>query len=247
MTRRARGMTLLEVLVASALLAVFFVGIFGIVWGTIRTRQEIEKKAIPWAVGPAVLDRIVQDLQLVLNTPFNEDEDVFKGSSEDRDDPELDFVAAVPSRSSVEVEGAKVRAQVNEIGYRLHRSSLDSSLFALYRREDFGVDGDPTEGGRFFKLCDRVRSFRVEFFEEDPGDPNGDDAEGLESWDARKEKKLPWALRITLVLAPNPDLLDPEEDARPQDETFVAYVPMRSRLDVQPTQGKPGQPGQPGR
>jgi type II secretory pathway component PulJ len=240
-------MTLLEVLVASALLAVFFVGIFGYLWSTIETRQEIERKAIPWAVGPAVLARMVEDLAHVLNTPFNEDEDVFKGSSEDKDDPILDFVAAVPSRSSTEVEGEQVRAQVNEIGYRMRRSSIDSSLFALYRREDFGVDGDPSEGGRYFKLCDRVRSFKIDYFDEDPGDPNGDGAEGLESWDSRKEKKMPWALRITLVLAPNEDLVRDDEDTRPQDQTFTAYVPMRARLDAQPAQPKTGNPGQPGR
>ena len=57
-TRRAAGLTLLEVLVASALLAVFFVSVYSLVEAMIATRNAIEEQATPFAVGPTVMERI---------------------------------------------------------------------------------------------------------------------------------------------------------------------------------------------
>ena len=90
-------MTLLEVLVASAMLAVFFVTVFTIVFGVIRTKSEIENKAIPWSTGPAVMQRIVEDLLYAQTETIEADKDAFKGSGERPDDIQLDFVTAVPS------------------------------------------------------------------------------------------------------------------------------------------------------
>lgn len=238
-------MTLLEVLVASALLAVFFVGVFSIVFGVIRTRREIEDKAIPWATGPAVMQRVVEDLLYTQTETIDGDKDAFKGSGERPEDIQLDFVTAVPSRDQVEIGDVKVRAELNEVGYRLRRSESDRDLYALYRREDFSVDSDPSEGGRYFKLCDRVREFKIDYYEQDPGDPAGDGADGVPTWDARKEGKMPWGCRVTLVLAADPEI-EAQDDSGvpPQDHVFQTYVPFRTRYDKTDA-AKPGgqQPG----
>ena len=239
-------MTLLEVLVASALLGVFFVGVFSIVWSTIRTRQEIEVKAIPWSVGPAVMGRIVEDLQWVQVESIDDAQDCFKGEGERTEDTRLDFLTALPSRDVVKIEDAEIRAQVNEVGYRLRDSENERGQFALFRREDFGVDDKPTEGGRYYKLCDRVTEFRIDYFPEDPGDPAGDDAEGLREWDYKKEGKLPWGVRVTLVLAANPEaeFTDAEDEGTPPDHVFTVVIPFRTRYDRAEAQaagsGNPG-------
>lgn len=232
-------MTLLEVLIASALLAVFFVGVFAIVWSTIRTRQAIEDKAVPFATGPVVMQRVVEDLEMFQTEAFDTTKDVFKASASRPEDVRFDFVTAVPSRDRVEVKDEWVRAGVNETGYRLRRSESDSDLYALYRREDLGVDSEPTEGGKYYKLCDRVRTFAIDWYEEDPGEPGSEDAEGVPDWDARKEGKLPWGCRVTLVLAGNPELTDDGDTGRARDYVFQTYVPFRTRFE-KPDGAQPG-------
>lgn len=229
-TPRARGMTLLEVLVASAMLAVFFIGIFGVVFSTLRRRETIEERAIPYATGPVVLQRVVEDLQFFQTESYEASKDSFKASAEREEDLRVDFVTAVPSRDRVKVNDEWVRAAVNETGYRLRRSEEESDLYALYRREDLGVDGDPGEGGKYYKLCDRVRKFTIEFFDEDPGEPGSDAAAGEPDWDVKKDSKLPWGCRVTLILAGNPDV-ETDDDRPPPDHVFQAYVPFRSRFD----------------
>lgn len=244
--RGAGGMTLLEVLFASALLGVIFVNVFAIVWSTIVTRQEIEAKAIPWSVGPAVMQRIVEDLQWVQVESIDDAKDCFRGTGDRSEETRLDFLTALPSRDKVKVGDDEVRAQVNEVGYRLRDSEGESGQYALFRREDFGVDDEPAEGGRYYKLCDRVKEFRIDYFAEDPGDPSGDDAEGLREWDYTKEGKLPWGVRITLVIAPNleSEISDDDEDRPPEDYVFAAVVPFRTRYDR--SESKPAGPGNPG-
>lgn len=233
-TRRRRsvrnGMTMIEVLAASALMALTFSIIFVVIWQTIAIRDTIESSAAPYSIAPTVLRRVVDDLT---NAQIDalKDNDSFRGESEDTgggDNARLDFVTAVPSRATVEIRDMWVRAQLNETGYRLRRSDAGAGLYALYRREDLGVDDEPLEGGRYYKVCDRVKAFTVDYYEKDPGDPNTDDARGVTDWDAKKEGKLPWGARIALTLEG-----PPADDGEPgPDLVFQAFVAFRARHDL---------------
>lgn len=228
---RRRGMTLLEVLAAAALLGLFFIGVYGLVFATIDKRQMIEDKALPWAVGPAVIRQIEDDLRAFVQAPFDPVKDVFIASAPRESETRLDLVVAAASREKVKVKDELVRAGANETGYRLRRSEEDRSLYSLYRREDFGVDSEPNEGGRYFKLCDRVKAFTIAWFPEDPGEPGSDAAEGLPDWDQRKEQKMPWGCRVTLVLAGIQTAEEAADDRPAQDHVFVTYIPFRTRFD----------------
>ena len=233
-TRASSGLTLLELLVASALLAVFFASVYGLVEGTLEVRKAIEEKATPYAVGPVVMDRIVEDLRGALVEPYK-DLDVFHAENEtvaSETSTKLDFVTVVPSRSRVKVQREFVKARVNEVGFRLRRSETAQGLGALYRREDLGVDEEPLAGGKYYKLCDRVKTFRIDWFAEDPGDPTTDEGKGEEEWDAKKEKKLPYACRITLTLVGETDV---DERGRPLEDapeyTFSTFAVFAARHD----------------
>ena len=232
--RRAAGLTLLEVLVATALLTVFFASVYTLVASNVKTRNKIEDDAVPFAVGPVVMDRIVEDLRAAIVEPYK-DLDVFHAeldSVHGEAATKLDFVAAVSSRARAKVGRERVKAGINEIGYMLRNSETATGLGALYRREDLGVDEDPLHGGLYYKLADRVREFRIDWFAEDAGDPETDDAKGEEEWDAKKEKKLPFACRITLKLMGDTAL---DESGRPFEDapeyTFVTYHVFASRAD----------------
>jgi len=233
--KTSSGLTVLEVLLASTLLLMFLTSVFGIVWSLADRRNAIEFQTAPYGIGPPVLDMICQDLQHALLEPF-EDLDAFEAVSDSMggaDTTQIDFVVAVPSRSKVEIEGEWVRSAVCEVGYRMRRSETADGLFALYRREDFGVDDKPLEGGKYYKLCDRVEEFRIDFFEEDPGRPDSDEAEGESEWDAEKQKGLPFGCRVILVIMPPvevDDRGDPIRDVEPLE--FVRYVNFSQRFDV---------------
>jgi len=233
-------MTLLEILAASAMLAVFFVGVYGVVWNTITLRRAIEERALPFSVGPVVMQQIVRDLESAEYESMDPAKECFKASGDREEDVRVDFVAAVPSRDRFEVHDEWVRSPVNEVGYRLRRSEDRPGLYALYRREDMGVDDEPTEGGKYYKVCDGVRLLRLDWFAEDPGEPGSDDADGKPEWDAKKEGKLPWACRVTLVLV-GPG--EPDDDLPPPEWTFQQYVAFRSRFDKPESAPANPQPG----
>jgi len=232
--RRARGLTLLEVLVATALLGVFFASVYSLVAGTLTIRDAIEESATPFAVGPAVLDLVIEDLRGATIEPYK-DLNAFHAEPETMNGEtctKLDFVTTVPSRKRVKVQDDEVKARVNEVGYRLRRSETVQGLYALYRREDLGVDEDPLAGGKFYKVADNVKVFRIDWFADDPGDPTTDDAKGEEEWDAKKEKKLPWGCRVTLTLIGE---VKADDQGRPLEEppeyTFVDFIVFASRHD----------------
>jgi prepilin-type N-terminal cleavage/methylation domain-containing protein len=234
MRRRDRGLTLLEILVATALLAILFASVYSIVSSTVTLRNQIEEGATPFAVGPAVMDLVVEDLRAATIEPYK-DLDAFHAESETHDGEtctKLDFVSCIPSRKRVRVQDEEVKARLNEVGYRMKRSETKRGLYALYRREDLGVDDDPLEGGKYYKLADSVKVFRVDWFPEDPGDPTTDDAKGEEEWDAKKEKRLPWGCRVTLRLMGDVPTDDQgNELGEPPEYAFVTFVVFASRHD----------------
>ena len=244
MSRRGtRGLTLLEVLVASALLAVFFASVYGLVSATLETRTAIEESALPYAVGPVVIEMVTRDLETALVEPYK-DLDAFHAEAESVNGEattKVDFVTTVRSRTRVKVGDDLVKASINEVGYRCRRSEVAQGLMALYRREDLGVDEEPLAGGRYYKLADRVKSFRIDWFKDGKGDPTTDDAKGEEEWDAKKEKKLPWGCRVTLVLVGDVAL---DERGRPLEDAieyaFITYVTFASRFDKADQTAQPG-------
>jgi len=240
---RSAGFTLLELTVAMAISSIFFLSVFTLIWSTIETRQAIEASALPFATAPAVLNRLTEDLRHATTEPYK-DGDTFKAELENvggEDSTKLHLVSAIASRTKTEVDQKLVRAAINEIGWQCRRSETRSGLLTLYRREDFGVDDKPFEGGKFYKVVDGVRSFRLDWFDADPGDPDGDAAEGEEDWDASKDDGLPWGCRITLVLVPPQevdDLGDPVGEPA-EDLEFILYFAFPTR-DNRPDQA-PGQ------
>jgi prepilin-type N-terminal cleavage/methylation domain-containing protein len=241
-TRRQRGLTLLEVLVASAILAVFFASVYSLVASALNQRAQIEEEATPYAVGPAVMELMVNDFRNALLEPYK-DFDAFHAESETFNSEtctKVDFVTAVPSRARVKVMRDYVKARINEVGYRLRRSETAQGLQALYRREDLGVDEEPLAGGLYYKLADRVKVFRIDWFPDDPGDPTTDDAKGEDAWDAKKEKRLPFACRITLTLMGDSTTDDRGRLLNDAPEyTFVSYVLFASRHDKADAQKQP--------
>jgi hypothetical protein len=155
--------------------------------------------------GPAILQQIENDLRAL--TVFDRDvrhvlrveNRVIGGFEADS----LDFVATTDGLMPHRERGDDVyrRADTNEVGYHLRANPDSDDFLELYRREDFGIDDEPFQGGQFAFLHDRVKGFEIRVFDEDgveaePEDAWGNEGDEFAGVPARLE------IELTLELAP---------------------------------------------
>ncbi|NOT31581.1 MAG: prepilin-type N-terminal cleavage/methylation domain-containing protein [Planctomycetes bacterium] len=202
------GFTLIEVLLALTIMAWIMLQITMILQTARTSRDAIHNIQEQQLAGPAILQRIESDLRAL--TIFDRDaryalrlqNRVLAGFEADA----LDFVCStdglLPHRERAGEDFR--RADVNEVGFHLRPNPDSDDFLELYRREDFGVDDKPFEGGRFAFLHDRVKGFEVRVYVED-----GVDAEPEESWggDGDEFSGLPARLEIELTLELAPRLV----------------------------------------
>lgn len=205
MTRARAGFTLIEVIVTILIMAGIMVSISQILTAVRNTRDRIHNMQEAHLAGPAILDRIENDLR-ALDTYDREPGVSLRVTNRviaGLDADSLDFVATTDSAVIERQASAQrfVRADRNEVGYRLRANPLHDDFLELWRREDFGIDDEPFDGGNYSFLCERVKGFNIEVFEED-----GPEAEPLESWGTKEDEHtgLPERLEIeiTVELAP---------------------------------------------
>lgn len=204
--RRPRaGFTLVEVMLALLIVGFMMVAVTQILSAARQTRDVIHNIQERQLAGPAILARVDADLRAL--TTFDRDSRyalrVRNRVVDGFDADSLDFVTTVNSLLPF-AESANVdfrRADVNEVGYRLRPNPNSDDFLEIYRREGFGVDEDPFEGGRYALLHDRIKGFNVFVYAED-----GPEAEPEESWGTADDQFVGLPARIemelTIELAP---------------------------------------------
>lgn len=223
-TRARGGFTLVEVLLVVVIMSMIMVSIAQILTAARNARDTIHNAQETQLAGPAVLDLLERDLRGISTfartkaAHLRVKNRVMLGLDGDS----VDFVTASDSLTLREVEDRWVRADVNEVGYRL-RPNPDSAdqFLEIWRRESFGIDDDPFEGGTFELLCDRVKSFDVQCFAED-----GPDGEAVDEWgDDRKPENvgLPARIEITLVLELAPRLVNEQMTFLSNERRTLTY------------------------
>ncbi len=202
------GFTLIEVLLALTIMAWIMLQITMILQTARTSRDQIHNIQEQQLAGPAILQRITDDLRAL--TIFDRDarwalrvqNRVLAGYEADA----IDFVCTtdgvLPHRERANEDYR--RADVNEVGFHLRPNPASDDFLELYRREDFGVDAEPFDGGRYAFLHDRVKGFEVRVYAED-----GVDAEPEESWggDGDEFSGLPARIEIELTLELAPRLV----------------------------------------
>lgn len=99
----------------------------------------------------------------------------------------LDFVTTTDSLLVlVDDDDEPLRADINEVGYVLRPNPENEEFLEIYRREDFGVDDMPMEGGEYTFLSDQVKGFNIEVFPVD-----GPDGEPEDEWNAESVAPAP--------------------------------------------------------
>jgi prepilin-type N-terminal cleavage/methylation domain-containing protein len=223
-TSRARaGFTLVEVLLTLLIMGGIMVAITQILSAARTSRDTIHNIQETQLAGPAILDMVERDVRSLCTYGRTRASHlrVKNRVTVGLDGDSLDFVASTKSRVLAEVRERWVRSTISEVGYRLRISPEDDQFLEIWRREQYGVDEEPFEGGQYQFLHDRVKSFDVQVFEED-----GPDAEPVEDWgtEAAEERiGLPARIEVTLTLELAPRLVNEQVSFLPTDRRTLTY------------------------
>ena len=197
---KTRGMTLIEVALAVAILAIMT----SLTWGTIA--RSFDAYEAVTAIDAryhnvrAAMDRMVRDISMAfLATPnqgVTDEDDQWKTIFKGKDGSpfyKLDFTSF---SHQILRQDAKESDQC-EIGYFGENDPDEPNKMNLMRREDPRLDGEPEEGGRAYILAEDVKELKFRFFDHQ-------DDDWTDEWDTEDKEfagRLPSIVEITMVIA----------------------------------------------
>lgn len=195
----ARGFTLLELLVAIAVLAMVSTLIYGAFAGMKNSREGLIRVGDRYHEGRVAMQRIVRDLQsayLSLQLPIDQSIAVqttafvgSRGTPADR----VDFNAFSYQRLDRDAH----ESDQAEISYFGSQNPDQPEILDLARRVDPHLDLEPAKGGKVELLATNIDLFDLEYLDPMTG-------QWVETWDSTSAigqlNRLPLQVRIVLVL-----------------------------------------------
>jgi general secretion pathway protein J len=159
MRRTARGMTLIEVMVAVAIMAMLGAMTYGIVFTTVRTQDEAMRMQDRFQSGRVALERIRRELTMAF-VSLHQSEDKRTQTLFVGERARLVFNSGAHEPAT---RGVRQSDQM-EVEYRLHRPRGQKHE-ALVRRVKYHLDDRPERGGREEILVEGVRALRFSYFD----------------------------------------------------------------------------------
>lgn len=199
---RRRGFTLLEVMVAVAIIAMLGVLIYGAFMGMTRSRQNMVNVADRYQQGRLAIDRMSRELGgafISAHEPIsqlqNARQTAFVGHDQSSSD-RVDFTAF----ANVRLASDSHESDQAEISYFAARDP-DSGNLDLVRRISRYIDEDPGRGGTVQVLAENIHSFELKYMDPLTG-------EWVQTWDSSQPAaqlgRLPSQVWIILMLAGGP-------------------------------------------
>ncbi len=230
--RTETGFTLMEVILAITIVSLIMLTIYGTLYAMIDAKQQIEKEGIKAKSGPPIMKLIEQDVSSVwcMNIHNN---DVFIGEDNTVNGEAADSIHMITATDStiVEMSGEEaVRSDLCEVSYRIRANPSNPDYLELYRRQDFHVDDEISEGGRYELLYEHVKSFEVKYYKD-----LVEDADEYDEWDAKERNRLPAAIEVILTLEIDPRIVGYSLDDMSRDTlefNRVIFLPAGSELTM---------------
>ena len=196
---RARGLTLLEVLVSIGILALISTLIYGAFDGMARSRAGLTKLDDRYQQGRSALARMSRELEsafLSMHQPAQQAQQIritaFIGKNQGTND-RVDFTSFSHRRLGRDLH----ESDQNELSYFIARDPDRSDKYDLVRREQKEIDLDPTKGGVVNVICEDVAEFDLSYLDAVTG-------EWTETWDSTQAagqfQRLPMQVKIRMVL-----------------------------------------------
>jgi general secretion pathway protein J len=209
-----RGFTLIEVMIAAAILAAMGAMVFGSFQRAYKQKDEVQ--AADERIGQArtALDRIAADLSVAFLSEhydrkrFSQRPTLFKGEDRGRAD-ELLFT----SLSGERFEADQKTGDQHAVRYFVDRDRDNGARFeSLYRRTHPLIDEELERKGYKEVLCENVRSFELQYWDSVKH-------EWIDEWDTTKPERngvLPERVRVELVVV----------DSEGKDKKYVTQAPV---------------------
>jgi general secretion pathway protein J len=219
---RARGLTLLEVMVAVAILAMVAVLTYGAFDGLSRGTKNLGRLNDRFHQGRAALSRITMELSsafLSMHQPATEQQirrlTIFAGTNTSPAD-RIDFTSFSHRRLVKDSH----ESDQNEISYFGSPDPNVSGKLDLARRESNMIDLEPKKGGEVNVLVEDIDLFDVKYLDAISG-------MWTDSWDSSQSTgqpgRLPLEIKITLAIKGG-------ADGKPINFTTKMTMPMQAPL-----------------
>jgi general secretion pathway protein J len=198
--RRSRGFTLVELLVAIAIMAGISALIYGAFAGMRHTREGLERLQDRYREGRLAMARMTRELQsayismhVPINPAFQTQKTAFIGSTGTPAD-RIDF----DSFSNRRIERNSHVSDQCELSFFGQTSTVDSGATDLVRRVSTKLDLNPKKGGHIESLATDIDLFDLHYLDPLTGS-------WLETWDTTQSitgqpARLPVQVKILLVL-----------------------------------------------
>lgn len=174
----SKGFTLVEILIAVAIVSLILTIIYGSYASSIDTMNYTRKKMDAFSMVRLTLSRMNEELT---SSFFSEDDKDVMFSGEER---KIDFISSSHERIFKDSK----EYDLSEIGYFTEAAEEGESL-CLWRREDRTPDDDVLEGGEKEKLMEGLKGIEFKYY---------DGEEWRNEWDSKQEFRLPQAVKVIL-------------------------------------------------
>ncbi len=239
--RKDFGFTLLEVMVAVALIGV----IMSLVWSTtsqsLRTKDRVEERDTIFHSSDVALRKVADDIAVAFLTPSSTTTAAAPAAGgtaapamtptptattatqpfktffigEDRGDQDS---VRFSSLSHIRLVKDSKQSDQCKISYEMVPNPEEPRRFDLMRREDALLDATTEVTGKAFPLAEGIAQFNVEYYDERKG-------EWGKEWDTEKgdwKDKLPVAVRVTLAFP------DPDDETKTIPLSTAVMLPLSS-------------------
>ena len=172
------GFTLVEILIAVAIVSLILTIIYGSYASSIDTMNYTREKMEAFSIIRLTLSRMNEELTSSFFSEDNKDV-MFSG-----EEGSLSFISSSQERIFKDSK----EYELSEIGYFTEAAEEGESL-CLWRREDRTPDDDVLEGGEKEKLMEGLKGIEFKYY---------DGEEWRDAWDSKEESCLPQAVKVTL-------------------------------------------------
>ena len=219
----ARGFTLIEVMVAIALLSVIMFQVSATTTQMLNSKDRVEDRDLFYQVGRVALRKIEDDLRVAFLVKSSQSKvKGFSASSGElksgwrtffigKNEGEHDSIKFTTLSHLRLYKNAKESEQTR-VAYLTRRSEDNPEFYDLIRVEMPWLDGTTEVEGRQLVLAESIREFNVEYFDVRK-------EEWIREWDTEQidwKERLPSAVRLTLSF--------PDPDDEEQSITFTSGV-----------------------
>ncbi len=200
MFKSKEGFTLLEIMVALLILTIILMFVYGTFFATINARDIIEEK-----------NESVQTARIILQGVRDAEEGY------EMDKLHFTTLSHIPIPIAPEDNN---QSDLAEISYIWERDSEEETLY-LFRREDFAVDTDLTEGGTYAMLGKGIQEFRLRYY---TVSDSGQSYQWVEEWDSTQNNTLPLAVEVRLVFKEKRK--NGEKEREIEEKSYTALIPL---------------------